>query len=237
MRRRTMDIGDAPIYGVPEAAAYLDIPESTLRTWVSGRVYYVTGGKKYFHPVIDFADPVERQLSFYNLTEGHIISTFRRHYRIPIPKIRDAMDYLRGDIDHRHPLITQQFYLYGKDIIVKRMGASDNKTEIMINASKKGQLGIKEVLDVYLRRIKRTVAGTPIRLHPLRRNRPLDQPEVIEINPQVAFGNPVVTGTGVTLAMVLDRYRFGRSAEEIADDYDLKRSEVEKAIEYYREAA
>ena len=44
-RKRTIDIGEAPIYGIPETAFYLDIPVTTLRSWVSGRVVdaYATG--------------------------------------------------------------------------------------------------------------------------------------------------------------------------------------------------
>ena len=232
-RGKAIDIGEAPLYGIPEAAFYLDIPVNTLRSWVSGRVYPTKGGPKFFHPLIDLADPIERQMSFYNLVEAHVILTFRAHYDIPIPKIRDAMDYLRGRIQHEHPLITQEFYTFGKDLIVKQLGASEKTAEVMINASRKGQLGIKDVLEIYLRRIKRTPIGMPAGLYPLRRRLPLNQPDIVEINPTVAFGNPVLKGTGVTIAMLLDRHQFGRTPMEIAEDYDLDKNTVKEAIEFY----
>ena len=47
----------------------------------------------------------------------------------------------------------------------------------------------------------------------------------------------MLKGTGVTIAMLLDRHHYGRTAQEIAKDYNLAEDEVESAIEYYQEAA
>lgn len=236
-RRRVIDIGDAPLYGIPEAAFYMDIPVSTLRSWVSGRVYPTQHGPKFFHPLIDIADHREQLLSFYNLVEAHVISTFRRHHNIPVPKIRDAMDYLRGRINHSHPLVTRDFYTFGRDLIVKELGIANDKVEVIVNASQKGQIEFGEVLKMYLKRIKRTATGFPQQIFPLRKSLPLNQPEVIEIDPTIAFGHPVLKGTGVTIAMLLDRHQYGRTAREIAEDYSLDEGEVQTAIEYYQEAA
>ena len=236
-RRRVIDIGDAPLYRIPEAAFYMDIPVSTLRSWVSGRVYPTQHAPKFFHPLIDIADRQEQLLSFYNLVEAHVISTFRRHHNIPVPRIRDAMDYLRGRINHSHPLVTRDFYIFGRDLIVKELGIANDKVEVMVNTSQKGQLAFADVLKLYLKRIKRTATGFPQQISPLKKSLPLNQPEVIEIDPTVAFGQPVLKGTGVTIAMLLDRHHYGRTAQEIAKDYNLAEDEVESAIEYYQEAA
>jgi uncharacterized protein (DUF433 family) len=235
-RRKVLDIGDAPLYGIPEAALYLDIPVATLRSWVSGRTYPTSRGLKFFHPLIDLADPLDGLASFYNLVEAHILVTFRRHYNIPIPNIRDAMDYLRGSIDHPHPLITQEFYLHGKDLVIEEMRAGELTTRVPVNATKKGQLGIREVLGIYLERIDRR-GGLPASLHPMKRSRPLQQPEIVEINPNVAFGAPVLKGTSMTIAMIIERHEFGMSPKEIAEDFDLQLSEVKQAISYYGQKA
>ena len=236
-RRKVVDIGDAPLYGVPEAASYLNIPETTLRSWVSGRTYPTTYGPKFFHPLIDIADPLNVLMSFYNLVEAHVLVTFRQYYHIPVPKIRNAMDYLRGDIDYQHPLITQEFFLYGTDLVIERMGATDAKRTVTINASRKGQLGIKDVLSIYLKRIERTRLGLPGSLHPMKRTLPLQQPEVVEINPNVAFGAPVLKGTKMTVAMIVERHEYGMSLQEIAEDFGVKLSEVQEALTYYGQAA
>jgi uncharacterized protein (DUF433 family) len=187
--------------------------------------------------LIDLADPVNFRMSFYNLVEAHVLLTFRRHYNIRIPQIRDAMDYLRGDIDHKHPLITQDFKVYGGDLIIERLGVKDATTTVAINASKKGQLGIKEVLEIYLERIERTGFGLPGSLHPMRRSLPLKQPEIIEISPTVAFGEPVLAGTSMPVSMLIERHEYGMTDREIAEDFGLDLGEVKEAIRYYQKAA
>lgn len=64
------DPRESPVYGIPEAAHYLRLPQATLRSWVVGRYYLAGGKKKFFRPVIDLADKGRRLLSFMN--EAHL---------------------------------------------------------------------------------------------------------------------------------------------------------------------
>ena len=55
------DVGDyggkdprhLPTYPIGEAARYLFLPRSTLRTWVAGRDYPINGGVGHFQPLLD----------------------------------------------------------------------------------------------------------------------------------------------------------------------------------------
>ena len=91
----TIDRRERPTYAVTEAALYLGVPKSTLRSWVYGRYYQTKHGPKFFRPIIEPADPTKCLLSFYNLVEAHVLSSTRIDYRIQLKHIRSAVDYLR----------------------------------------------------------------------------------------------------------------------------------------------
>ena len=56
----------------------------------------------------------------------------------------------------------------------------------------------------------------------------------IEITPGVAGGKPRVAGHRITVQDIAVWYvRMGRSADEIADDYDLTLAQVHAALAYY----
>jgi uncharacterized protein (DUF433 family) len=122
-----------------------------------------------------------------------------------------------------HPLASQAMVTDGVDLFVQRYAQ-------LINVSKEGQLAMSEVLDAYLRRVEWDQAGFAIRLYPFTRKRELDEPKAIVIDPEVSFGKPVLVDTGIPTATVAERYKAGESVDELAEDYDLKRVQIEEAI-------
>ena len=76
-------------YSMPEAAHYLRLPQSTLRSWVSGRAYETKGGAQRSKPLIVL--PETGGLSFMSLMEGYAISTFRRVHGVPMQRVRKAL--------------------------------------------------------------------------------------------------------------------------------------------------
>jgi uncharacterized protein (DUF433 family) len=50
------------------------------------------------------------------------------------------------------------------------------------------------------------------------------------IDPYIAFGRPVLTGTGIPTAVIADRYKAGESIDELANDYEQDRFRIEEAI-------
>jgi uncharacterized protein (DUF433 family) len=58
----------------------------------------------------------------------------------------------------------------------------------------------------------------------------VDQPRTVMIDPRIAFGRPVLSGTGIPTAVLADRYKAGESMGELASDYDCARELIEEAI-------
>lgn len=217
------DLREMPAYGINEAAHYLGIPKATLRSWVLGRHYPTGVGKQFFRPIIELPDKDQRLLSFVNLVEAHVLDAIRRAHGIALWRVRKAIDYLKKQLDSRHPLAEQRFVTDKVDLFVEMFGQ-------LVNISQEGQLAIKELIEAHLRRIERDCFGLPIRLYPFTRQRKPDEPKIIVIDPHISFGRPVLAGTGIATTIIAQRYKAGESIEELAEDYGRSRSEIEEAI-------
>lgn len=225
---RSPDPSWEPAYSVFEAAHYLRMPEETLRSWVSGRLYPVVGQVKRSRPLFHLDDPARQYLSFINLVEAHVLAAIRRRHGVRLPKVRTALDYVKKHFQIERPLIDQTFQTDGLDLFVDRYGD-------LINASREGQQAMKEIINVYLQRIERDTAGLPVKLYPFTRETDSDDvpkadPRLIVMNPAVSFGRPVIARTGIPVFAVYERYKAGDSVAELAHDYRLEVSAIEEAI-------
>lgn len=219
----TKDPRELPAYSVREAAHYLRIPPATLRSWVAGRSYPVKGGRRLFRPVIQLPPGERRLLSFVNLVEAHVLDALRRKHEIPLTKVRIALRFLGNKFASEHPLTEQPLETDGLDLFVEKYGQ-------LINISKDGQLALRNILEAHLRRIERDKAGNAVRLFPFTRKRDPEEPKVVVIDPYISFGRPVLVGTGISTAIIAERYKAGESMDTLADDYGRHRSEIEEAI-------
>jgi uncharacterized protein (DUF433 family) len=213
-----------PTYPFAEAARYLKLPVSTLRSWVVGREYGTAEGTRFFEPLVGPLDESVRLLSFVNLVEAHVLCAIRREHNVRLPAVREAVDFVQQQYGVAHPLAHQDFQTDGYSLFVERYGK-------LINASERGQIALKEVIRDYLERIDRDEQGLIRRLYPFTRPaaRPTD-PKVVVIDPRVSFGKPVLAGTGLRTAVVAERFAAGEAVEELARDYTCDQHLIQEAI-------
>lgn len=238
MNKVTVDLSlaqdprESPAYGIPEAARYLRIPLTTLRSWVVGRYYLAEGKKKFSKPIIDLADKAHYLLSFMNLVEAHVLDAIRREHHISLAKVRTALNYLNRRFPSKHPLADQNFETDGSNLFIQKYGQ-------LINLSQEGQLAMRSMLEAHLRRIERDASGQAVKLYLFTRKHKPDEPKVVVVDPYVSFGRPALVGTGIATAVIAERFEAGESIEELADDYGLQPRAIEEAIrcEFQVEAA
>ena len=72
-----------------------------------------------------------------------------------MPKVRTALQYLEGVFDSPHPLLTEKMLTDGVSVIVEK------SSEVLIDASMKGQVVMREVLEAHLQRIEQDFDGLP----------------------------------------------------------------------------
>jgi len=158
-----------------------------------------------------------------NVVEVHVLDAIRRQHQIRLPKIRQALRYLRQHFPSKHALAEQKFETNGLDLFIQRYGQ-------LINISQSGQLAMRSLLEAHLQRIERDSQGVAIRLYPFTRKRLPDEPRLVVLDPYMTFGRPALTSSGIATAMIAERYKAGESVDEIADDYGRDRLEIEEAI-------
>jgi uncharacterized protein (DUF433 family) len=229
-RKRRLDIRDVPTYGIPESAHYLGISESTLRSWLYGRLYRTRSGLvKRTKAIIQPADARNEILSFYNLVEAHVLLFQRQVYGIKLPAVRTAVEHVKKTLGLERPLIHQVFYTDGRDLFIKEL-----EEKVIINASRRGQLGIWQILNMYVERIDRDQDGLAAKLFPVRASQ-TNGPRIV-IDPKISFGRPVLVGTGITASVLWHRKRLGEDVDDISKDYGIDPRAVEEAISYYKAA-
>lgn len=220
------DPREIPAYGIAEAARYLDIPASTLRSWTLGQPYKYRGQENFFEPVIEIAEPRQKYLSFYNLFEAYICDALRREHKVPLGQIRSAIKLIETRLDPsgKHPLVDQRFATVGVNLFIEWYGE-------LIGVKNPDQSTLRSVLEGYLKRVDRDKFGKVMRLYPFTRTpRVAEDPRVVVIDPTVMFGRPVITGTRVATAMVYQRWKAGEGIQTLAEDYARPIPEIEEAL-------
>jgi uncharacterized protein (DUF433 family) len=214
------DPKDLASYPIAEAAALTGVPVSTLRAWVAGRSNSTLSGTKRAAAVIKLA--ASGYLSFTNLVEAHMLAAMRREYQVRLDEIRTAVRFVEKQLGVPHPLARQEFKTDGVELFVERFGR-------LLNVSQHGQLAIREAIGARLERVEYE-NGRAARLFPLLRALGQEQPYLIVIDPERAFGRPSLAQTGIAVATIQERFKGGDSAAELAKDYGVGVEAIEEAL-------
>lgn len=205
------DLRYKPLYSMAEVSRYVRVQHATLRSWVQAKNESL---------LIPATHHSIAPLSFINLIESHVLLALRKTHRVPMQKIREAIEWMKKTYEFNHPLAEIDLETDGKEVFVREFG-------FPISASRGGQIGIDAMLSRYLKRIERDPQNIPIRFYPLTYE---TSPKLIVMDPAIAFGRPVIKGTRITTPIVFERYSGGESLQDIAADYDLEIALVEEAL-------
>jgi len=214
---KQLDPRETPAYTAGEAAHYLGVPKSTMRSWFAGQ--------RGFRAVIRPAEAKPSLgLSFTNLVEAYVLTAIRRKHNIALPTIRHGLDYLVRKLGAKRPLLEKEFATNGVDLFVDHLGE-------IINISRDGQVEMADLIRAYLERIDRDAKGLPIKLYPFMRTQaPREQPRTVVIDPRVSFGRPVIAGTGIPTAVLAEQFKAGDPVPMLAKEYGADEEAVWDAI-------
>lgn len=205
---------DFPMYGVVEAARYLRLPYPTLKYWVNG--------SRRVPPLIKLAG--SHTLSFANLLECHILSAMRSVYDLHLPRIRKSIAYLNERFGSPHPLLEHTLHTDRVDLFLRDM---DSYVKI---SRGRGQL-LLNTMTVHLERIEKDAKGL-LKFFPFVMERKSGEPRLILIDPQVGFGKPVISGTGISTTVIASRFNARESISELAKEYGRSIKEIEEAVRW-----
>ncbi len=85
-----------PLYSIAEAARYLDVSDSTFRTWVRGYERHPSGKRSVSGaPIVTSLDPQGgKAVPFIGFAEGYVLASLKKA-GVPLQRIRPALDYLQ----------------------------------------------------------------------------------------------------------------------------------------------
>lgn len=228
-RPKPDDIRSQPAYPLAEAARYLKVAPATLRSWVIGRRYPTAEGIARFRPLIH---PPRRQppvLSFWNLIEAHVLRAMRVEHGVSMEAMRKALAYAEKTLGIDRLLLRKDLCTKGGRVLLDRYGE-------LIDLSASGQIAMRKVFEDHLQRVEWDEWKFPVRLYPFPSKDNAGPHRPIAIDPQIAFGRPVLARKNISTTVIAERIDAGESVDALAADYDLTTDEIEEAVLYERAA-
>jgi uncharacterized protein (DUF433 family) len=145
--------------------------------------------------------------------------------------IRVVVESLRLERPNaRYPLLGMDFFMFGKQVIIKQLGQ-------MLNLTKHRQYGLKAVMNKFLSRMEFDSQQMPLRFKPLkgRADRARGEGQIV-IDPQLSAGRPVIKGTGIAAEVISKRKKSGESLALLARDYRVSVGAIKEAVKYFETA-
>jgi uncharacterized protein (DUF433 family) len=200
-----------PLLTPKETARYLQIPVSTMYSWLAEDAAGT--------PLVHRIDPQRHgwpSVPFVAVIEAYVLRSLR-DLGLTKETIRKAAASVRHEFETPYGLATKRIATDGVDIFVQY--ANDE-----LARAHDGQMPAREIIDGYLRYISWDVADdfpATLRL----RQYPDIAPVIID--PRFGWGTPVLASTKVSVDTVVALWRAGEPLEVVAEEYGLTRDAVE----------
>jgi uncharacterized protein (DUF433 family) len=217
------------IYSLPEASRLTRISAARLRRWLCGYDFIHAGKRHHSDRVIEGELPLMDEtlaLSFLDLQEARCLNEFRRR-RVGWVTLREAHEKAKYELGTRHPFATGKFKTVGRRIMLD--SANEEGDKILMDLVK-DQLTFREVLRPYLRGLE-FLENVPVLWFPLEGSRR------VVIDPQRAFGHPIVSRRGVPTSTLARAYRAERSFDKVARWYEVDLRSVRDAVRFENDLA
>ena len=217
------DPRDVPAYSFREVALAIGVPDSTVRAWCLGQSNF----KSLLVLPEEWGE--HHALSFFNLIELQVIAELRREHKVPMSRIRTALQFLADNVWMAHPLVESELTVTPN----QRVYIVHDGRRIDISAG--GQWPLDAVIRNLLRRVHRGRRGI-VTYFPRVNDPKIDSDEYfpVVVDPEVCFGRPTIAGTGIPTDVVADRFLGGDTVKEMAEDYDLSEEQISAALRFER---
>jgi len=206
-----------PIYSFSEADSLAGATRGTASRWIRG-YHYTRDSKRVDQPPVSVVAGDLAAASFLDLLEVVVIARMKR-VGFSLGQVRQIVINCRQLLDLQRPLVQARFKTDGQQIFVEQ---GDKLIEV---GRRKRMTAWSEILAPFLQELDYAGEWAD-------RWWPLGRENLIVVDPEYGFGQPVIEGTGVRTEMILERVRAGELPAEIAEDFNVTPTEVHRAIQY-----
>jgi uncharacterized protein (DUF433 family) len=209
VERATVDIYVDPMVNVREAAQYLWIPESTLGAWKQNRSIHSVPAEHRGWPTLPFAAVVEA-----------FVLRALRNLHFTRRQILEAAEGIRREFHDDFGLVRPNVGHDGVEIFIE-VGPE-------LYRAKDRQQVFRETVEGFTRCIQ-WIGNDPQRLK-------LEHFGNVILDPRFGWGRPVVEDNKVPIEAILGLWRAGESLAAIADEFEMKRRDVERLVQAWDRA-
>lgn len=211
-------------YTLPDAARLLGIPLPRLRKWVRG-VPEVEGRHLPAGPFASRAQGRDRNFDFYMLIELFTVAELRQR-GLTMRILREARAELANRYKVPHPFALRGLLTDGNRLL-KELGDKS-----LLELGSGGQASFAEVIKPFCQQLHfDSMSNLAARYFPLGRKKG------IVVDPQHAFGRPVIEGTNLATETIASLLRGGESIEDVAAEFRVEPEFIESAWEFERRLA
>lgn len=217
------------IYTVTEASQLTDIEPARLLRWLRGYEFKLGGEKRKSDRVIHGELPVIEHsyaLSFLDLQEARCIAEFRKR-KVGWPALRAAHGRAREAMQIDHPFSTGEFKTVGRRVM---WDAANEEGDAVLLDVVKNQTTFRLFLAPYLRGLE-FLNDQPVKWFPLPGSKR------VVVDPQRAFGRPIVTKRGVPTDIIARAYRAEKSYIKVSRWYEVDLPSVRDAVRFEHDLA
>lgn len=212
-------------YTIPEAARLIGARPAALRRWVQGYAYSVDGETRAQPPLwpLQYETGDDKPiLGFRDLIEARIVRGLRAQ-GIGLPTVRLCLDRAREMVGDDHPFSSARFRTDGRKIFLE-MTRDTGEPEL---------IDLKSRQQLFHRIVAPSFADLDFDEEAAVRWWPLKSRRSVVLDPQRAFGQPIVAQTGIATARLAEAYEAeGRSLARVARLYELPQGAIKDALAF-----
>lgn len=220
-----MSLVGVGLYTFAEASKLTNIPSRDLRRWLDGYSYKSRETSQHVRSAplwaTELAEEEIEGISFHDLLEVRFVAAFRK-YGVSLQTIRCASQHARCLFDHPYPFTCKRFQTDGRTIFAE---AIEETGETQFLDLVKKQYAFAQVIEPSLYR------GIEFGKNELaQRWFPMNRSKAVVLDPQIAFGKPIITDAGVRTSTLYDAFRAEGTKLTVAKLFEISVAAVEAAI-------
>jgi uncharacterized protein (DUF433 family) len=221
-----MELTGIGLYTLQEAERLTGAQAREVSRWLFG--YTIKGGIGAPLWKSQLADLDEKVIGFRDLMELRIVKALRNH-DVPLQVIRAVIEGAKAMFGTEYPFTAHRFLTDGKSIFSEAL--QEHGDAEMTDLAKRQLVFEHIVRPALYTGIEFAGDGRAMRWFPLKRSK------VIVLDPEIAFGKPVLTDYGVRTEIVAETFKAEKNKQTVASLFDIPVAAVEAAIRYEQMAA